>query len=189
MKILAAKRLNALRIVPQEEAYSESDGQFSLRIYNEFVTRLIKTNLPGYEIAITKNPEQSYYIESYLVHEGKAVGLVGITQSHLNNKKGRIYAPSSYFDPKHRGLGYAKALYRWILNSGTNLVTKNTQSKFSNALWHSLAKEFQMIEVLDDAITENKEADPHTRLILLGKGNTKDELIREFDLADHTVYG
>lgn len=189
MKIEAAARLNALRIVPQEKAYKEEDGQFNLRTYNKYVTRLLPTNIPGYKIAITKNPEQAYYIEAYLVHEGKAVGLVGITRSNLNYTKGPIYTPSSYFDPKYRGLGYAKALYRWILNSGTNLVTKTEQSKFSNALWHSLAKEFQMLQVIDDAITEGKETDPRTRLVLLGKGNTKDELIKEFKLADHTVYG
>lgn len=189
MKIEAAFRLNALRIIPQEDAYSEKAGRYNLKNYGDHRSVKVGTNIPGIEIAVSRNPDEDFFQEVFLIHENVAVGTVAITKGRLNDMRGMIYEPSSYFDPKYRGLGYAKALYRWILNSGTNLATKKVQSKFSNALWHSLAKEFTMLEVLGNTITENKEYEAKTRLVLLGKGNTKDMLIKEFKLADNTVWG
>lgn len=189
MKIEALTRLQSVRIIPQDDAYSDKDGEYDLATYSKKkYGRELPTNHPGYTVAVRTDAEKrSQFIELFMLHEGNPIGFLALTKVALNGRTGKIYEPSVFFTKAYRRKGYAKALYKWILNSGTNLVTGTTQSLDSHKLWGSLSNEYDCLIYKNGAITD--QADETTKYILLGKGNTKDQLIHQFSLEDWTVYG
>lgn len=189
MKIEASQRLSAVRIVDQNESYSDVDGQYDLNTYSKKKYGLeIGTNMVGFKLAVRSDAaKQNKFIEAFLLHNGVPVGFVSLTRMRVNGIIGPIYMPSSYFLKDFRKMGYAKAIYKWILNAGTDLISGTTQTRDSHMLWAALSKEFKVLIYANGAILEHPGYD--TKFIMLGRNNTKDQLIKRFKLADYTVYG
>jgi len=188
MKIEALTRLISVSIVPQSTAFSEAHGKESLELYSkrpdQYVNlnrKIVKTNISGFTIEVDK---LGVMYDIFLVHDGKAVGLLALTPSSLLR---HVYIPASFFAKAYRGLGYAKALYKWVLDNKMSLLSDTTQSKYSSALWQSLIKEYENIwvttnrlgvELLPDSDLDYF-TEPGARMILIQRGLGKDQFIKE----------
>lgn len=189
MRIEAAARLLSVRIVPQSEVYPERDGMNDLATYSpKTYGKQLATNYPGFTVAIRTHADSSaQFIELFMLHEGNPIGFLALTRVALNGHTGKVYEPAVFFTRAYRRMGYAKAMYKWVLNMGTSLVTGTTQSLEAHKLWGSLSDDYDCLVYKNGAITD--QADETTKYILLGKGVKKDHLIRQFKLEDWTCYG
>ncbi|QAU32706.1 N-acetyltransferase [Janthinobacterium sp. 17J80-10] len=96
-----------------------------------------------------------------------------------------LRAPHSKYAPAYQRRGIATAIYRWWLEAGNCLITGARQSVGANALWHSLAKRYELLYVdlrsksmraLGRHVDQATQEDLHTRMLLLGNGWHLDRL-------------
>lgn len=189
MRIEAASRLLSVRIVPQDHVYPERDGMNDLATYSpQTYGKQLSTNHSGFTVAVrTREDPSAQFIELFMLHEGNPIGFLALTRVALNGRTGKVYEPAVFLTRAYRRMGYAKAMYKWVLNMGTTLVTGTTQSLEAHKLWGSLSQDYDCLVYKNGAITD--QADETTKYILLGKGVKKNQLIQQFKLADWTAYG
>ncbi|WP_020652388.1 hypothetical protein [Massilia niastensis] len=96
-----------------------------------------------------------------------------------------LRAPHSKYAVPYQGRGIATAVYRWWLDTGACLISGARQSRGAHALWHSLARRYQLLYVelrdkslrcLGSEIDARIRDDLHTRMILLGRERDLDWL-------------
>lgn len=99
-----------------------------------------------------------------------------------------LRAPHSKYAPAYQRRGIATAIYRWWLESGQCLITGARQSTGANALWHSLARHYELVYAdlrgknlccLGPDVDERTREDLHTRMVLLGRGWSAERLGEE----------
>lgn len=141
-----------MRLLSQEEAYSDWQGQTDLSKYREERCVRVSTTDEAYVIAVEQTEHSCFQV--YLLHEHTPVGVIYMTLELRN-----LYSLSSYFLKKYRGRGLAKMLYKWLLDSGFSLTTDDGQSRYSYRLWKSLSKEYELLVVRfsDDIIIYHGE--------------------------------
>jgi hypothetical protein len=86
-----------------------------------------------------------------------------------------VYTPHSGLMGHMIGRGYMKAVYKWVLEGGNHLVTGHEQTPSSNALWKSLAGDFDVMFIDSsgktiDTPTPEEAQRPDVRMVLLGNG-------------------
>ncbi|SFC43987.1 hypothetical protein SAMN05216344_11765 [Polaromonas sp. OV174] len=125
------------------------------------------------------------HVELSLNSEG---GLAGYTVFNrlveLERRADRyLRAPHSKYDPAYQRRGLATAVYRWGLDAGLCLMTGARQSPGAHALWHALARRYELgyvdlrsktLRYLGPQVRPQVLDDLHTRMILLGQGWTMD---------------
>ncbi|WP_431274060.1 N-acetyltransferase [Variovorax ureilyticus] len=98
-----------------------------------------------------------------------------------------VRAPHSKYDPQYQRRGLATAIYRWGLDAGLCLMTGARQSTGAHALWHALARRYELgyVDLRSKTLTYlGREVSPqvlddlHTRMILLGDGWTVDRFAK-----------
>lgn len=138
----------------------------------------VQTTIPGTVLRIHKRQRGYTIIVSV---DGKAVGFVDFvkpkplvgSEFHPN-----VYTPHSGIKKSHTGRGIISTIYRWFLDAGHSLITGFEQTQASNAMWRSLARNYdwQLLDkrgrVIDDP-TIDDGIDPDTRLVLFGKGQNR----------------
>lgn len=90
-----------------------------------------------------------------------------------------LRAPHARFAPAYQRRGIATAIYRWWLDRGNTLITGARQSPGANALWHALARRYELFYIelrdkelryLGHEVDSTVERDLHTRMVMLGRG-------------------
>lgn len=190
MKIEALTRLTSVRIVPQSKAFPDASGISSLQTYKTRATnyknlnrKIVKTNISGFTIEVDK---LGIMYDIFLVKDGAAVGLLSLFPARIMHARG-LWTSSSYFLKAYRGLGYAKALYMWVLNNNMSLLSDIVQSKYSSMLWQKLAQSYDVLAVqcydLRIKIIDVEPLDytnsPGYRLLLLARGLSTAQFIKE----------
>jgi len=109
-----------------------------------------------------------------------------------------LRAPHSKYAVAYQRRGIATAIYRWWLESGQCLITGARQSSGAYALWHSLARRYDLFYVdlrgktlrsLGQDVDEQTHNDLHTRMILLGKGWDVERLAEEAGMLPFSEVG
>jgi hypothetical protein len=159
----------------------ESDGDDLLLRYTPGSQkyRLVHTNFPDLEIAVSYNPS-SHGFSIFLVNKTtqKAVGYVGMRANRKLDYA--VYEEKTvYFHKDYRKAGYMSALYRWFLNAGHIYMSDDYHSPGSHAVWNKLAKEYPAV-VLN---TKQWALEPWsnlthktTQMVLFGTGRNVREL-------------
>ncbi|HMM47311.1 MAG TPA: hypothetical protein PKC12_04950 [Thiobacillaceae bacterium] len=89
-----------------------------------------------------------------------------------------LRAPHARFAAAYQRRGIATAIYRWWLDRGNTLITGARQSPGANALWHALARRYELFYVelrdkrlryLGHSVDSGLEQDLHTRMVMLGR--------------------
>jgi hypothetical protein len=102
-----------------------------------------------------------------------------------------VRAPHSKYDLHYQRRGLASAIYRWGLDAGLCLMTGARQSSGAHALWHSLARRYELgyVDLRGKALTYlGRQVAPqvlddlHTRMILLGEGWTIERFAKATDM-------
>lgn len=96
-----------------------------------------------------------------------------------------LRAPHAKFSGAYQRLGIATAIYRWWLEAGNCLISGARQSPGANALWGSLGRRHESfyVELRDKRLRHlgvqvdgRTLQDLHTRMVLLGKGWSRERL-------------
>ncbi len=145
------------------------------------VARRFGRNISVYILA-KQRPTDPYDAEHAvrIPHHGYAVGFANLIRpTPLKNGPAfsdSVYTPHSGLMQHVIGQGYMKAVYRWVLEAGNHLVTGDIQTPASNALWKSLASEFE-VQFIDDQGKAIDNPSPEraqqkdVRILLKGTGN------------------
>jgi len=184
MKIEALTRLQSVHIVPSDVAFSDKQGQAALDEFHlgEGSIKNVPTNTPGFRIQVNK---QGIIFDIYLVHNDEPVGLLSIVPRDF--PFGRLFVPSSFFLKPYRGMGFAKALYKWVLDNKMSILSHDVQSAASAQVWKALSKQYDLLAV-NDKVTMLKSSGENAlglaevdgvRLILLAKGVDPDAFIQK----------
>lgn len=146
----------------------------------------VKTDDPQVEFAVYGSPTLKVFIVFILVDDTPA-GFVEFTwPEKLGQKRSwaaNVRTPHSGVLKRFHGKGLAKAVYRWFLDAGHNLVTGDLQTPSSNSLWKSLARDYEVAffdnkgQFIDNP-TEAEATHPNVRLALLGKGQTREDIFK-----------
>ncbi len=98
-----------------------------------------------------------------------------------------LRAPHSKFAAPYQRRGIASTIYRWWLDHGRCLISGARQSAGAHAQWHALAREYELSYVdlgdrtlswLGPCVDGAQRDRLQTRMLMLGKGRTRDWLAR-----------
>lgn len=146
----------------------------------------VKTNDPSVELAVYGSPALKMFTVFPIIDDETA-GFVEFTwPEKLGQKKSwstNVRSPHSGLKEKFHGKGLAKTIYRWFLDAGHILVSGDLQTPSSNALWKSLAKDYEVVFFDDagqfiDAPTPKQAQSKNVRMALLGKGQTREGIFK-----------
>lgn len=156
----------------------------------------VKTNNPNIVLSVYKSENGKYFIVFPMIkvddeRGGSKLLPAGYVEFVTPDKLGlskhladNVRTPHSGFYEALRGLGVAKMIYRWFLDAGHILVTGHEQSAASNQLWRSLAQDYEVVFFdkkgqFIDSPTPAQAQLPTTRMALLGKGQTRDDIFKD----------
>jgi hypothetical protein len=94
-----------------------------------------------------------------------------------------VRTPHSGLLQQYQGRGIVKMIYKWFLDSGHIMVTGDLQTPSSNALWKSLANQYEVVffdekgEFIDNP-TPAQAQKKNVRMAMLGKGQTREDLFK-----------
>ncbi len=187
IKIEAASRLKAVRLIPVEEAYSEAHGQEDLLFEDK-----LKRKCPELLTPIGTKDRYTFFqrttvtkMEKVLcAYNGKFIGILTLTPINIGILKAKnaeptewsVMQPSSFLLPKFRGEGLMLGMYEYALTRH-NLLSDRRQSPMSHALWKRLAAThvLRTLKIYDQMSAELIEAprskldSPNTYLLLQRK--------------------
>jgi hypothetical protein len=98
-----------------------------------------------------------------------------------------LRAPHSRYGTRYQRRGIASAVYEWALGSGMCLISGPRQSAGAHALWRALANRHELgyvdlrdrrLEFLGPRVRRETLDEFHTRMVLLGRGWTFEELMQ-----------
>lgn len=181
MKIEASNRLRAVEL--RQDSMTDKEGELLFEKFGLKPTTRIKTNIKDVTLAVTSG--QSFGVKTisvFVLNKDTPVGIVTLKESWF-----KMFTPTSYFKPEFRSKGYAKAVYKWVLDSTIGLVSDKLQSPYSRNLWKALAKEYTVLLVSpkeDKILFEGQAAFDHadtlySELVLLGKNCTLEQFRRD----------
>lgn len=102
-----------------------------------------------------------------------------------------VRAPHSRYHAGYQRRGLATAIYCWGLDAGLCLMTGARQSTGAHALWHSLARRYELgyvdlrgktLTYLGREVSAQVLDDLHTRMVLLGEGWTVHRFAQATDM-------
>ena len=140
-----------------------------------------------------READGEFYVYVEDVRRGQLVGYTVFNRLIEVSKRAdrHVRAPHSKYDPHYQRRGLATAIYRWGLDAGLCLMTGARQSTGAHALWHSLARRYQLgyvdlrgktLTYLGRQVSPQVLDDLHTRMILLGKGWTVDRFAKSTEM-------
>ena len=162
-----------MRTTTQDDAYSDKQGMLDLQRHSPLNCARVTTSDPRFIIDVERRRESDFTV--FLLHDETPVGVV-----FLHSTSDGIHTLSSYLKEEYRGKGYAKSIYRWLLEAGFSFVTEGRQSEFSHRLWKSLGSEYPLLVVQfweGEILFHGPEAlenmcTPSCENVLLGRGRT-----------------
>ncbi|MDE2600061.1 MAG: hypothetical protein KGL40_10615 [Rhodocyclaceae bacterium] len=104
-----------------------------------------------------------------------------------------LRAPHARFALAYQRLGIAGVIYRWWLDAGNCLLSGARQSTGANALWHKLSSHYPLAYVdlrnkrlsyLDRQVSVTRRQDLHTRMLMLGRGCSLEQLAGQTGMLD-----
>ena len=151
----------------------------------------VRTSDPDVTLAVWRSDGGRVFIVFPISTEGGSEQIIGFFEFTWPEKLGQrrpwapnVRTPHSGLNSKFHGRGIAKAVYKWFLDAGNILVTGDIQTPDSNALWRSLSKDYEVVFINDrgefiDDITPKLAQAKTTRMALLGKGQTREDIFRK----------
>ncbi len=126
-----------------------------------------------------READGEYYVYLEDVAHGRLAGYTVFNRLIEVGKRAdpHVRAPHSKYAAPYQGRGLATAIYRWALDAGLCLVSGARQSQGANALWHSLARNYELAYVglhrkqltsLGSTVPMTVQSDLNTRMLLLG---------------------
>ena len=175
-------------VVKNTRLASEINIDTYLDMYRDRIAKAkrVKTNDPDVELAVYGSPALKTLIV-FMIAAGVPVGFVEFTwPEKLGQKKSwssNVRSPHSGILKQYHGRGLAKMVYKWFLDAGHILVTGDLQTPASNALWKSLARDYDVVFFDDngqfiDSPTPEQAQRKNVRMALLGKGQTSADIFR-----------
>jgi hypothetical protein len=153
--------------------------------------QVVKTNDPAVNLAIWKSGNFQTFIVFPISTQGGAETIMGFVEfvwpEKLDQRRPwskNVRTPHAGLQKEYQGRGIVKTIYRWFLDAGNILVTGGLQTPDSNALWRSLSRDYEVVFFNDqgefiDHVTPKVAQAKTTRMALLGKGQTRDDIFRD----------
>ena len=144
---------------------------------------------PGLTFRYRESDGEHYvYIEDH--HQSRLVGYIVFNRLIELNRQASPYlhAPHAKLASDYQRLGIASIVYRWWLDAGNCLISGARQSVGANILWHKLSRDYSLLyadvrnkqlSYLGTQVSEVRRQDLHTRMLMLGRGRTLEQLTEQ----------
>lgn len=149
----------------------------------------IPSPLPGLVFRYRKADGEHYVYVQDVVRRRLAGYTVFNRLVELDRRADRyLRGPHSRYASDYQRRGIATAVYEWALNSGLCLISGPRQSEGAHALWMALSQRHplcfvhlrdKVLSLLGDKVEGAVISDFHTRMLLLGKGWSTDDLMAD----------
>lgn len=147
---------------------------------------VICMQLPGLVLRYRQADGEHYVYAEDLAQGRLAAYIVFNRLIELDRRADRhLRAPHAKVAPAYQRRGIATAIYRWWLEGGNCLITGARQSAGAHAMWRALGRTYESFYVgvsgkqlrdLTGQLDRRTLDDLHTRVVLLGRGWSKDRL-------------
>lgn len=149
----------------------------------------VPSPLPGLVFRYRKADGEHYVYVEDVAHRRLAGYTVFNRLVELDRRADRfLRGPHSKYGERYQRRGIATAVYQWALASGLCLISGPRQSQGAHALWMTLSRQHpfgyvdlrdKVLRLLPDEVDRDVLDDFHTRMLLLGKGWTFDDLVAD----------